>query len=490
MALKYLIPFVFLMLCACAIAVEPQPQVELTASVPSLDEQMQTKVSVDFRNTPIEDVIKIMAAQAGVDMVKSPSVEGNVTATLTNVPLDEALDNILAAHKYGYVRSKNMIRIAPLEELEQAAEKLEKDAEKPEPLVNKIYRITYADIAEVELALEKFISNRGSLSANFGTSNIIVTDTESKIKAIDDFINELDRITPQVMVEVRIYDITSKDRFDLGVEWQAGRTSNYGTGDITGLGTNPTGIINPFATGIFEGAVSKTSGTTGALRLGWLNSSLDIDILLHAQQENVNAKLLANPRILVLDNEVATIKIISEIPYQEVTESSDGGSIGSTAFRDVGVELEVLPHVTRQEMIRLNLKPKFSVKTDDVTVGTGTNNTFSQPVVDRREADTTLLIKSGQTVVLGGLRKKEVSMQTNKIPFLGDLPMVGNLFKCEGEDTVTSELVVFITPWIVENPTLSETEQKQYNETEFKGPKISYTRAEEDPDEKTSKDKD
>ena len=480
--LKFLIIFVFATLNCTVAAVDEKPQVAVAAKVLSFDEQMQKKISVDFRNTPIEDVVKIMAAQAGVDMVTSPTVSGNVTATLTNVPLDEALDNILAAHNYGYVKTKNMLRIAPLEELNQTTERL----------ISRIYTIAYADVTEVEAALKKFISDRGSLSANKGTSNIIVTDSESKIKAIDDFIDKIDRITPQIMVEVRIYDITGKDRFDLGVEWQAGRNTNFGTSGITGLGTNPaSGVDTPFSTGIFTGAVGKTSGTTGALRLGWLTSDFDIDILLKAQEQNLQAKLLANPRILVLDNETATIKIISEIPYQEVTESSDGGSVGSTAFREVGVELEVLPHVTRNEMIRLKLKPKFSVQTDAIGVG-GTTAAYNQPVVDTREADTTLLIKNGQTVVLGGLRKKEVSMQTNKIPFLGDLPMIGNMFRSEGEDTVISELVVFITPWIIENPVLSGTEQVQYKETEFKGPQPTYTRAEnsDKKDEDKGEDKD
>ena len=468
--------FVFAVFNCTVAALGEEAQVAATAKVSSLDEQMKKKISVDFKNTPIEDVIKIMAAQAGVDMVASPTVSGNVTATLTSVPLDEALHNILASHNFGYVKTKNMIRIAPLEELNQTNERL----------ISRIYRITYADVTEVDTALKKFISDRGSLSSNKGSSNIIVTDTERKIKAIDDFIAEVDRITTQIMVEVRIYDITSKNRFDLGVEWQAGRNTNFGTSGITGLGTNPTsGVDTPFSTGIFTGAVGKTSSTVGALRLGWLTSDFDIDVLLHAQQENINAKLLANPKILVLDNETASIKIVSEIPYQEVTESTDGGSIGSTAFREVGVELEVKPHVTRDEMVRLSLKPKFSVKTGEVGLSGGDGAAYNQPVVDTREADTTLLIKSGHTVVLGGLRKKEVSMQTNKIPFLGDLPLVGNMFRSEGEDTVISELVVFITPWIIENPVLSDTEKTQYEETEFKGPKLTYTRA-----EKGAKDKD
>ncbi len=421
--------------------------------------RMQKKISVDFRNTPIEDVLRIMADQSDVDIIKSPKVTGNVTATLTEIPLDEALSNILAAHGYGYVASSNMIRVLPLEDMSEISERL----------VSKIYRINYASVVDVENALKKYISPRGSISSNIGTSNIIVTDSESKIKAIDAFIEEVDRITPQIEVEARIYDITSKDRFDLGVEWQAGLNTSYGTSGITGIGTNPSGKTSPFSTGTFLGNTGKTEGTTGALRFGWLNSAIDIDVLIRAQQQNIDAKLLANPRILVLDNEKANIKIIQEIPYQELTETSSGGSIGTTAFREVGVELEVIPHLTRDGMVRLQLRPRFSVQTGTVDVGT-LDNQFTQPVVDKREAETTLLVKDNQTIVLGGLRKKDASRNINKIPFLGDLPLAGAAFRFEGQETVTSELVVFITPRIIENPVLTDFQKRQYAVTDFNGP--------------------
>ena len=467
--LKFLLLLVFVVAFCVAVADSSDDNPGTEEALVTFEQRMQKKISVDFRETPIDDVLRIMAEQAEVDIIKSPKVTGNVTATLTDVPLVEALDNILAAHNYGYILGKNLIRIAPMKEITEQSERL----------VSRIYRITYADVKEIEDALEKFISKRGSLSANPGTSNIIVTDYESKIRAIDNFIEEIDRITPQILVEARIYDITSKDRLDLGVEWQAGRDTVYDAdGGIGTIGANPTRDRDPFITGIFEGATGKTSGTSGALRLGWLNAGIDIDMILKAQQNIIDAKLLANPRILVLDNEIALIKIISEIPYQELTESAEGGSIGTTSFREVGVELEVTPHLTRDEMVRLSLKPKFSVKTDEVVlVGSGSSE-FPQPVVDRREADTTLLVEDGQTVVLGGLRKKEVTKQINKIPLLGDLPLLGWLFKFEGEDTVASELVVFVTPRIVKQPVMSETEQKQYEVTEFSGPEIISTRAE------------
>jgi type IV pilus assembly protein PilQ len=429
----------------------------------TLEQRMQKTISIEASNLPIDKVIRQLAEQADVNLIISPKVTGQVNVgPLTNVPLAEALKNILSTNGYDYVIDKNMVRIVPASEVAQVTEKL----------VSKVYRITYADVTEVEKALQKFMSKQGSLSCNPGTSNIIVTDAESKIKAIDTFIEEIDRITPQILVEARIYDITSKDRLDLGVKWEAGTNTTYGAD-----GQPTAGNRDPFIGSGFAGTTDAAKSITAGIRFGWLNKNIDVDMLLKAEQENIDAKLLANPRVLVLDNEKAVFKIISELPYQQLTESALGGSIGTTSFKEVGVELDVTPHLTRDEMVRLKVKPVFSVKVGDVTFASGAL-TYPQPIVDRREADTTLLIKNGQTVVLGGLRKKEVTKQINKVPVLGDLPLVGLLFRFKGEDTVTSELVVFITPRIVEQPTMTETEQTQFGTTEFSGPQPVTTGAE------------
>ena len=226
---------------------------------------MQKLVSVDFRNTPMEDVIRMLAQQADIDIVKSPSVTGNVTATLKNVPLGEALRNILAAQGYAYVADQHLIRVVTKAEV----------ADQQEALVNKVYHVTYADVKEVEASLKKFISPRGSISANPGTNNIIVTDTESKIRAVDTFIDEIDRMTPQILVEARIYDITSKDRFDLGVDWQVGTNTGFDakTGEFTGKTT-------PVAQGLFTGSGAKQAETAqGQLRLGYITNTVDIEAI-------------------------------------------------------------------------------------------------------------------------------------------------------------------------------------------------------------------
>jgi type IV pilus assembly protein PilQ len=486
MKLKQNILYQILFVCLATIGycgsteTEGQKAVKAELLTP-VQQRMQQEISVDFRETPIEDVLRILAKQADVDIIKSPKVTGLVTATLTDVPLAEALENILTSQGYAYIATPNMIRIVPKEEVLEVREKM----------VSRVYRVTYASVKELEVSLKKFISQEGSISANPGTGNLIVTDVESKINAINSFIEEIDRVTPQIMVEAKVYDISSKDNLDLGIEWRSGTATSYGavpTGGTLGNNISTIGnvlhgktsegfssVTNPFTTGGFSSSVNKATAD-GLFRFGYLNDNVSIDAILHAGQEKIRAKLLASPRIMVLDNEEADIKIVEEIPYQELTETSGGGSIGTTKFREVGVELRVIPHLTRDGLIRLLLNPKFSARTGDVLVNTGNPSVPSQPIIATRETVTTALIKDRQTVVIGGLKKQDISQQTDKIPLLGDLPLIGGLFKFHGESTQNSELVVFITPTIVVEPKLTDSEKKHLANTTFITPSLPEIR--------------
>jgi len=467
---------VILGLCAASFAQDAAKPAEEQKVPTAVDQKMLKKISVEFRDTPIDDVIRTIAKQVDLDIVKGPDVTGNVTATLTDIPLNEALTHILSAYGAGYVASENMIRIVPASQLTEETEKT----------VSKVYRIVYADVTEAEKALTKIISKRGSISSNPGTSNIMITDTESKITAIDAYIEEIDRRTAQILVEARIYDVSNTDALDLGIEWRVGRNTGYGTAASrpVGIGTLATtggpvsGTLtnnDPFMTGGFTSTTGKATATTGTLDFGFITRHADIDMLMSAARQKNAAKLLANPRVLVLDNEQATFKAIREIPYQQLQQ---GGyqSYGTTEFKEVGVELQVTPHLAKDGLIRLHILPTFSVHVDDVDLAlTGTTITMPQPVVDTREADTIALVQDGDTVVIGGLRKEEVTQEISKIPLLGDIPILGALFKFEGEQTINSELVVFITPRVVKDLVLTETEAGHLKETEIPTPKPPAT---------------
>jgi len=379
-----------------------------------------------------------------------------------------------------------------------------------ENLVHRSYRIVYANVDEVEKTLKAFISKSGNLSANPSTGNILVVDFESNIKVIDNFIKEIDRLMQQVMVEVRIYDVTATEGFDIGAEWDVGRNN-----PITSLThTNTRGIVDtvdtvtPTNTGTVTTDTDTTTKTTatawqdsaagvatsnytyrkskpfvggsfdadtaGTIRVGLLDT-VNLDLALNILRTQVGAKLLANPRILVLDNETAEFKIISEIPYTQQSDTSQGGQLTSTQFKEVGVELKVTPHVTRDGMIRLHIMPSFSVVSELGSIVPDSGGLRGVPTIDNREVDTKALVRDGQTVVLGGLRKREVSQDVSKIPLLGDIPLLGALFTEVSESVGTNELLIFITPRIVTEPTLSSNELKSLEATEFGGPKVPYT---------------
>lgn len=471
-----------------ATAAEPGVQAEQPAQVApvadnekkeimtDLERRMKKVVCIDVNEVPIATVIRQLADQVDVDLIMSPKVTGNVTVSLTDVSLEETLRSILDVHGAAYIPGENIIRIVPREELPEINERL----------VTETFEIIYADVAQVVKALDKFKSPQGSVSSIEGTSHIIVTDTEGKIREVTTLLAKIDRVIPQVLVEVRIYDITSKDNLDLGVEWSAGRRTNpdtYGASgsmvndDIVvekgGADTYVSSITDPALNAGFGGATSRTADATlGFLRFGMLNDHVNIDAMLRAEKENIDAKLLANPRILVVDNEQATFDIVTEHPYVEKTITA-GSVTESVKFKTVGVKLVVTPHVAREDVLRLLIAPEFSVLVERVTVSSS-----NVPVVDTRKVQTVALVKDGQAVVLGGLRKKETSQQVNKVPVLGDIPVLGNLFKFQGEATVNTELVVFITPRIIMDPSLSEDEEAALEVTKFKGPKPATTKAE------------
>ncbi|MBE0535348.1 MAG: hypothetical protein IH624_06720 [Phycisphaerae bacterium] len=420
------------------------------------EKKMSTIISVNFRNTPFEDVMRSLSEQADLDIVLSPQVTGEVTVKLTDVSVREALDNILAVYGYAYLTTENIVRIVPKSELSKQVVKLER----------KIFRISYAKVEDVVKALNSVLSQHGKIATNPSTSMIMVTDTRDQLDAVEEFIREIDQEVAQILVEARIYDISSSAAVDVGFDWFASRRTLV---DPT-TGAIIAGDTQPYLFGDFGSSVNKSSRTSGALRFGFLNANFDLDVMFTAKRDDVDAKLLANPRILVVNNEKAKIEIVSEIPYQELTQTSGGGNIGTTQFKNVGVELEVTPRITRDEKVLLRLKPMFSVQVDTVSIvipTVGQAITSPQPVVDRRAADTTALIRSGQTVVIGGLRKKNRNREESKIPLLGDIPLLGELFRFTGEEVVNSELVVFITPYvIIDEQHLTEKEDWQLQQME------------------------
>ena len=500
-------------------------------------QKLQTRITYSCVDAPIGKVLMDLAEEAKIDIIKSPEVAGSVTVKLTGIPLEEALANILAVHNCTYIATENMVRVIPLPET----------APLKEQQVTRIYKITYADANQVVAALEDFVTGKAELGFNRGTGHIMVTDKEEKIKAIDKFIEQIDHPTSQVLVEVRIYDVSTKEGFELSPEWHIGRNAPYTYDTIFAPEEVKTVEVGPETTRYKEIQEETTwtnwqnydfdpnmfsslfqqdqeylieeSGRTdtertysdlppmmtnrrrkpfvggsydrmtgGSLSFSILNDAIDLDFVLSILHSQVEARLLANPRILVLDNETAKFAIVREFPYRELLQVTREDPMSYTDFKNVGVDLKVTPHIARDGMLRLHIEPEFSVLVgrEALSVLRGTDDlgrdlyqsVLGVPVVDARRLETTAIIRDGQTIAIGGLRKREVTKGVSKVPVLGDLPLLGGLFNSETESVNVNELVVFITTTIITEPTLSDSEKKLLGETKFTTPHLEKTRIE------------
>jgi type II secretory pathway component GspD/PulD (secretin) len=210
--------------------------------------------------------------------------------------------------------------------------------------------------------------------------------------------------------------------------------------------------------------------TGGTLSFGVLNDAVDVELALTILHRQVESKLLANPRILVLGNESADFEIVREVPYREFKQISREDPITYTEFKKVGVDLKVTPHIARDGMLRLKIQPEFSVLVSQDKKGV--------PTIEARRVDTIAMIKDGQTIAIGGLRQRQISKDVSKVPVLGDMPLVGGLFNSETETVKVNELVIFITTTIVPEPTLSAADNKLLDKIKFTSPEIGKTRIE------------
>jgi type IV pilus assembly protein PilQ len=307
--------------------------------------------------------------------------------------------------------------------------------EPEDPIATEVFILNFANAKNIEKTISNLVSHDGRVGIDNRLNSIVVTDTASNIEQIHQVIRKLDTKASQVMVEVLIVNVKLTDGLKMGVDWtKLGDSKNYFTQEL-----NITGSTNPYGKITF----SSTPGN-------W-----SIQGLIDFVETNKNVRILANPKVLVLNNHTATINSVEEIPYRELSETSGGGFIGTVSFKEAGIKLEVTPQITNDGNIIMHVKPEQSAQT-----GTFTIENSETPVVETRRTDTTLRVKDGQTIIISGLRKSEPSVVESKIPILGDIPLIGGLFRKVDVDIIESELGIFITPHIYTDGELSVEELK------------------------------
>ncbi|MCX7794041.1 MAG: type IV pilus secretin PilQ [Thermodesulfovibrionales bacterium] len=402
------------------------------------------KISLDFQDADITAILRLIGDVSGYNVVIHPDVKGKITLKLLNVPWDQALDLILKTHGLDAIVEGNVMRIAPHAVLAREYEEKAKAAEagiKAEPLVTKVYSVNFADPKDVEKFIKdaKALSPRGSISIDTRTSSLIIRDVESAFPEIEKLLKSIDKPTPQVLIDARIVEVNSNFVRELGIQWGINWLSPNTLLRIGGPAGLPGGSGFTGTNFMVNLPAAVTQGSGGAIGLGYINAqrTLSLDLQLSALEGTGKGKVVSNPRIVTLDNKEAIIRQGKQIPVQTV--SAEGTQ---TTTLNAVLELKVKPHITPDGSIQMTLDTKKDEPDFTRLVG-------GIPTIDTKQASTDVLIKDGETLVIGGIFKKTEQVSEGGVPLLSKIPILGWLFKKRRESEDTSELLIFITPRVI-----------------------------------------
>ena len=416
-------------------------------------------VTFNFQDVPVRTVLQLIAEESGLNVVASDTVQGNVTLRLINVPWDQAMDIVLRAKQLDKRRDGNVIWIAPQKEIadfEQALADARIANEVREPLVTEYLPVNYGiaeDIAGLltddskqaqtagggggsKTAGGGFLSPRGSVSFDSRTNTLLVVDIQSKVDEIKNMLAILDRPVDQVLIEARIVVASETFARDLGVM--------FGVQDRTGtlVNSNETTTDSGFLVNL------PANPAAGILNLSILRQDIALDLELSALEEEGRGEVVSNPRVITANQREAIIRQGQEVAYLTIQPATTPGAVAQATveFKEVLLELKVTPTITQDGRVYLNL----AVKKDEVSELIANPAGGFVPQIARREVSTAVLIDNGQTVVVGGVYEFKDREDLRKVPFLGDLPVLGNLFKNKSRDIEKAELLIFVTPRVLQ----------------------------------------
>ncbi len=413
------------------------------------------RLSLNFQNIEVRAVLQLLADFTGINMVTSDTVTGNLTLRLKNVPWDQALDIILKSKGLAKRQTGNVMLVAPAEEI-AAREKLELEAKKQivelAPLESETIQINYAKAEKLAKLFKKkgtsLLSSRGSVIVDPRTNKLLVQDTVEHLDAILAMVQELDIPVRQVLIQSRIVLASTNFKLELGVRF--GVTRNYNASDgsqrvMSGSSEATRQLINNDTLMLKDQwnvdlPVTSTSAGSIGLALAHLPFGTLINLELSAAQLEGSSETVSSPRVITSNQQEAVITAGQEIPYRQA--SSSGAA--TVAFKKAVLELKVTPQITPDSRIIMTL----DVRKDQPDFG---NLVDGVPPINTQSIQTEVLVNNGETVVLGGIYEQTKSKTINRIPFFGDLPIVGALFRSSVEVNDKKELLIFITPKILKD---------------------------------------
>lgn len=433
-------------------------------------------VTFNFQDVPVRTVLQLIAEESGLNVVAADTVQGSVTLRLVNVPWDQALDLVLQAKGLDKRRTGNVVWIAPQAEIakyEQDREDARIALDNRVDLVTEYVQVNYHNAAQIYKALTEakgvgggggegsqtdtgFLSNRGRLVADERTNTLMISDIPKKVAQMRELIRVIDRPVDQVLIEARVVIATDTFARELGARFGiAGqKDGKYFFNDTIDNNDKTRGsYVESAVQGdptyeLFKGAMSNlaVANPAGSMALQILNAGYALDIELSAMQDQGRGEVISNPRVVTSNQREAVIRQGQEVGYVTISpqQGGSGVNIPNVQFKDVLLELQVTPTITHDGRVFLNM----NVKKDEVE-GYINTSIGQVPQIAKREVNTAVLIEDGQTVVIGGVYEFSNREDISKVPFLGDIPFLGNLFKRKGRSKDKAELLIMVTPKVM-----------------------------------------
>ncbi|HTP52601.1 MAG TPA: type IV pilus secretin PilQ [Anaeromyxobacteraceae bacterium] len=430
------------------------PEYAITGA-PAQKQYTGQRITLDFHDIDVRNLLRLLAEVSKKNIVVADDVSGKITVSLRNVPWDQALDIVLTSKGLGKQEVGNVIRIAKYEVIaKEEAAKLEaaKNRQVLQPLKVRIIPVNFSHATDLVKEVKDVLTDRGTVVVDERTNVLIVKDVQDALARVEGLVRNIDTETPEVLIESRIVEAQTNFSQAIGIQWGGNFTFSPATGNgipvgfpnvmsgtgasgggpTTGVQNNPNYAVN------LPAAIGQGSGGGIGLVFGSANGAFNLNLRLSALEAKGVVKTISAPKIATLDNKEASIAQGNSIPFSQVSASGV-----NTTFVEALLELKVTPHVTADGSILMKIKATNNQPNPALTGANG------QPSISKRQAETTVLVKDGETTVIGGIYTRTTSKNEQSVPFLGQIPVLGFFFRSNTNEDDHDELLIFITPRVL-----------------------------------------
>jgi type IV pilus assembly protein PilQ len=408
-------------------------------------------IEIGYIEADIQNVLRTLAAKAGVNLILGDQVTGKVTVNLKGISYEQAMQLIAESKGYAYITDNNVVKIKSRESLDI------------EPIELRVYTLAYAKADDVKKTMDPVLTKQGKIVVDTRSNTLVLSDTPSSLSKLIPLIKSLDTETPQVMIEAKFIETQKNPTKTLGIDWSgtllghqltasgfvpapgaSGTQPTSFSTDPTGTGASGNGNLTGFS------MIKNLNGGAWSAPYALLNPG-NASIVFNYLNQDTDSELLANPRVVATDNVKTRIAIAEQYPIPSFSFSEQTASLQISGFdyKDIGIILTVTPRVNRNDYVTLDVQPEASSSSQNATLSSGGGNSVEIPIIQTRTAQTTVLIKSGNTLAIGGLMRVDVSDNYNKVPLMGDAPLLGPLFRNKSLSKTKRDLLIFLTPTIV-----------------------------------------